>query len=218
MIYNNIEIKLLEHDTVIINYADKTIYADPFKLPREQPLRKANLVLITHPHFDHCSIEDLKIITNKETTIITVPDAQSKLMNLEVKEIILTTPGKKHETQGITIESINAYNNNKEYHPKENEWVGFIITINETRIYIPGDTDLIPEMKELTGTIDIAFLPVSGTYVMNAEEAAKAAEIIKPKIAIPYHYGSIVGTINDAEVFKKLAEEKGIKTEILPKN
>lgn len=187
---------------------DKVVYIDPFKIKGGE---KADLILITHEHYDHCSIEDLNKIVKSETIIITVPDCQSKLSNLRIANITLVRPGNKINIKGTMIEVVPAYNTNKKFHPKANEWVGYIITINGKRVYHAGDTDYIPEMKNLKD-IDIALVPVSGTYVMTAEEAAKAVNEFKPKIAIPMHYGSIVGQSSDAEKFRSLAK---VKVEIL---
>ncbi|MBU1201150.1 MAG: MBL fold metallo-hydrolase [Nanoarchaeota archaeon] len=207
MNYEGIVITKLAHDGFKIK-ADKVVYIDPFKLESES--EKADLVLITHEHYDHCSIDDVKKVSNQNTIIITVADCQSKLSGLDVKNITLVEPGNKVRLLGLEIEVVPAYNVDKfrspgiPFHSKENNWVGFIITVNDKRIYHAGDTDKIPEMSDLKD-IDVALLPVSGTYVMTATEAAQACKLINPKLAIPMHYGSIVGTTTDAETFKRLA-------------
>lgn len=181
---------------------DKVICIDPFKLGGDN--EKADLILVTHEHYDHCSIGDIKKIIKPETIIVTVADCQSKVSGMEVANVTLVNPGDKVNVQGTMIEAVPAYNIGKKFHPKENEWVGFIITIKGKRIYHAGDTDHIPEMKALQN-IDIALVPVSGTYVMKPEEAAKAVNELKPKVAIPMHYGAgIIGTKADAEKFKSL--------------
>lgn len=189
---------------------DKIIYIDPFKV---RDVGKADIIFITHEHFDHCSIEDIKSIIKPETIIVTVPDCQSKLSNLKIANVTLVRPGNKLIIKGTEIEVVPSYNLNKVFHPKENEWVGFVIKINGKRIYHAGDTDHIPEMKNLTN-IDIALLPIGGTYTMTPEEAAKAVNDIKPKVAIPMHYGTVsgVGQKSDGERFKSLAK---VKVEIL---
>tara|TARA_B100000315_G_C14471181_1_gene538416 strand:- start:289 stop:918 length:630 start_codon:yes stop_codon:yes gene_type:complete len=181
----------------------KNIYIDPFKLSTEE---KADILIITHEHFDHCSPDDLKKIIQPSTIVITVPGNQSKLAPFaeSVKEIKLVKPSDTITVEGIDMEFVPAYNVDKEFHPKSNEWVGVILTIDGERLYFAADTDLIPEMNTIK--CDIALLPVSGTYVMTAEEAANAAKILEPKIAIPFHYGDIVGTEDDAKKFQSLCE------------
>lgn len=179
---------------------DVVIYTDPFNIKKPD---KADIILITHEHFDHCSPDDIQKIQTKDTVIIAPADCMGKVSG--TKKTI-----KPHETitvKGISIQAVPAYNTNKQFHPKAKGWVGYIITIHNTRIYLAGDTDYIPEMNSLKN-IDIALLPVSGTYVMTAEEAAQAAMAIKPKVAIPMHYGSIVGAIADAKKFEKLLKGK----------
>ena len=167
---------------------------------------------MTHSHFDHCSIEDIQKISTTETVILTPADCMSKLQGkVEMRDYKIMNPNSELTMGNIEIETIPAHNTNKfrsqriPYHPKENEWVGYIININSKRIYHCGDSDHIPEMDSLK-KIDIALMAISGTYVMTANEAANAVNIFKPKLSIPMHYGEIVGTITDAEKFKELCE------------
>lgn len=187
---------------------DKNIYIDPYKISNGLP--KADIILITHSHFDHCSIDDLEKIVKNDTIVIAPPDCQSRVTKLKIKEVVPIHPGKSVEIGNINIKAVPAYNTNKSFHPKENEWVGYVIEIKGIRIYHAGDTDFIPEMKEL-GDIDIALLPVSGTYVMDPEEAARATEIINPKMVIPMHYGTIIGGEAERDKFIELVKEK-VKT------
>ena len=198
------KIKWLKHASFKINSANAIIYIDPFELPSNQ--EKADFILITHDHYDHCSINDIKSITKSSTTIIAPKDCAAKLNdNIKVIEINASI----ELTKNIKVKAIPAYNINKPFHPKAKGWLGYILTIDTNTLYFAGDTDFIDEMKSLqTMNIDIAFLPVSGTYVMTAQEAANAALTIKPKIAIPMHYGSIVGNESDANQFKKLLHNK----------
>ena len=177
---------------------EKTVYIDPFKINDTEP---ADIIIITHEHFDHLSPEDIKKIQAGNTMIVTTPDCYSKVSG-NIKTI---SPGQSIVVDGIKIEAVPAYNTNKHFHPKANNWMGVIVTVNGKRIYHAGDTDNIPEMASLKN-IDIALLPVSGTYVMTAEEAADAANKIMPRVAVPMHYGAIVGSRTDAENFRKLCK------------
>ena len=194
-----------------------TVYIDPYQLASKyQKKNDADVVLLTHDHFDHLSTDDLKQIINNNTSILSATECVEKLAGLKVKEISGIKPGEKSIIKGLTIEAVPAYNINKKFHPKSDGKVGFIIRINEKRIYHAGDADLIPEMESVDP--DIALVPVSGTYVMTAEEAAKAVnELIRPKkVVIPMHYNAVVGTEEDAKKFKKLVNV--CKVEILSKD
>jgi len=200
-----LKISWLGHDGFKIKNT-KTIYIDPYQIKAGE---EADIILITHEHFDHCSPGVVKKIASAKTTIITTAVVKSLLSGTKAKEIRAAKPREKIVLDNVSIETVPSYNVNKfrsrgeVFHPKQDQMLGFIITLDGVRIYHAGDSDSIPEMEGLN--IEIACLPVSGTYVMTAEEAAEATKRIKPKIAIPMHYGSVVGDERDAERFKKLA-------------
>jgi L-ascorbate metabolism protein UlaG (beta-lactamase superfamily) len=197
---SGIKIRWLGHDSLQFEFDGKFLYIDPFETKEQD---KADLILITHGHYDHCSIEDLKRLTKPDTVILTTPDTTSKLSGKVDGGIVkLARPGDKFTEKGVHIKAVPAYNVDKQFHPKLNEWVGYVFEIKGIKFYHAGDTDFIPEMADITA--DVAFLPVSGTYVMNVEEAVMAAKKIMPKVAVPMHYGKIVGTKADAEKFKDL--------------
>lgn len=203
--YHGLKISWLGHDSFKIKNG-KTVIIDPFKIRPTSD--KADVLLISHEHFDHFSLDDIKKVANERTIIVTIPTVKKELSSLKVKEVKAVKPGDKLKLGDVSIEVVPAYNLNKfrepgkVFHPKEDGKAGFIIGINGVKIYHAGDTDAIPEMKGLKP--DVALLPVSGTYVMTAEEAAQAAKMVEPKVAIPMHYGVIVGTEQDAQKFKQL--------------
>lgn len=206
-------IEVLCHSSIKIN-KEKVIYIDPFKIDKNY--NDADIIFITHDHYDHYSEEDIDKI-KKENTIIIVPEQLlTKLLNKGFKKdhIITVKPKKQYIVEGIKFETIPAYNINKEFHPKENKWIGYIIELNGIKYYIAGDTDITEENKKVR--CDVAFVPVGGTYTMNFKEASSLVNKIKPKMAIPIHYGSIVGTKQDAINFLKLLNPE-IKSKILMK-
>ncbi len=202
----NLEFTRIAHDTFRIA-GSKIVYIDPFKVSKRD---EADIVLLTHEHFDHLSLEDLEKVIVPKTTIVASPLCEEGLKNVKVKEKRFVGPNGKVTVGGVEIEAVPAYNVNKfrepgkPFHPKDAQGVGFILKMDDTTVYHAGDTDFIPEMSSIR--CDVALLPVSGTYVMTAEEAAQAAATIKPKIAVPMHYGAIVGSETDAQKFKSLVK------------
>lgn len=202
-------VEVLYHSSIKIK-DNKIIYIDPFKIDKDY--NDADIVFITHDHFDHYSEEDIDKVINENTTIIIPEELLTKILRKGINKnaVITVESNKEYMVQGIKFETILAYNTNKTFHPKENYWVGYIITLDGIRYYIAGDTDITEENRKVK--CDVAFVPVGGTYTMNYSEAAELVNIIKPKIAVPIHYGSIVGTKQDATNFIKLLHSsiKGI--------
>ena len=208
------KIHWLGHDGIRID-TNPVIYVDPYQI---EPGVEAGILLITHEHYDHCAIDDVKKVLGEETVIVTEKDSAAKLKKeigvaVEAK-INVVTQGDVINVKGISITAVPSYNVDKKFHPKSNGWLGFVVEIDGVKIYHAGDTDLIPEMADIK--CDIALLPVSGTYVMTADEAVIAAQRIRPTVAIPMHYGSLVGDGGDAESFRKSLDGK-IDVKILQK-
>ncbi len=194
-------VKRIIHSAIMLKNKNLVLYIDPYKIQDDS--EKADLILISHDHYDHLSIEDIKKIVKDETKIILPKSCIEKVLDVfEGKNIVGVIPEQTQDIMGIKIETIPAYNTNKQFHKKVNDWIGFVITIDDKRIYYAGDTDLIPEMN-LLYNIDLSILPVSGVYVMDPEEAANATTIIDQKLAMPCHYGDAVGTEEDAKLFKR---------------
>jgi L-ascorbate metabolism protein UlaG (beta-lactamase superfamily) len=205
--YHGVKLTWLGHDGFRIQNG-QVVYIDPYQIQGGGP--KADLVLVSHEHFDHCSTEDLKKVIASNTVVVAHAQSKGELSKLKSKELKIVKPGDKLSVGDVTIEAVPAYNLNKfrepgkVFHPKEDGKLGFIVTVKGVRIYHAGDTDHIPEMKNVKA--DIALVPVSGTYVMTAQEAAEAAAVINPKVAIPMHYAAIVGSKDDAQLLQKLAK------------
>ena len=194
-------IEVLYHSSIRIN-KEKIIYIDPFKINKNY--NDADIIFITHNHYDHYSEEDIDKVIKENTTIIIPEELLTKLLRKGINKnaIITVEPNEKYMVQGIKFETIPSYNTNKTFHPKENGWIGYIITLDGIRYYIAGDTDITEENKKVK--CDVAFVPVGGTYTMDFKEAAQLINEIQPKIAVPIHYGSVVGTEQDATDFIKL--------------
>jgi len=193
----------LGHDGFRIDVGTSVVYIDPYKITGGP---KADIVLLTHSHPDHASVDDVAKLCKDDTVIVTVTAAAEKFGG---KTVQVVQPGQRIVVKGIPIETVPAYNTNKfrspgvPFHPKDAGFVGFILTAGAVRIYHAGDTDAIDEMKDFA--CDIALLPVSGIYVMTAEEAAEAAVRIQPVLAVPMHVGKGIGSLDDAERFQRLS-------------
>lgn len=195
------DIEVLYHSCIRMN-KEKMIYIDPYHI--EKNYNDADMIFITHDHYDHYSEEDIDKVRKNNTIFIVPENLLNKLIKKGINDenIITLDPGDAENIDGIKVESIHSYNIDKPFHPKENNWLGYVIEIDGVRYYIAGDTDITEENKKIK--CDVAFVPVGGTYTMNFSEAAQLINIIKPKIAVPIHYGSVVGTKQDATDFVKL--------------
>ncbi|MFA4953494.1 MAG: MBL fold metallo-hydrolase [Candidatus Pacearchaeota archaeon] len=217
---DDVELNWLGHSGFLIRNS-KIIYIDPYNIKGGE---KADVILITHSHYDHCSFADLNKIVKNGTKILLPADCQSKITRSEIPiQIEVVEPGQEIEIGDVKISTIPAYNLDKPFHSKEEEWVGYLIKMNDVLIYHAGDTDKIPEMQKLTGFKQagnkfIALLPVGGRFTMSVEEAVEAAKLIKPSLAIPMHYGSVVGSEEDADEFVEMCEEEGINAVRLEKS
>lgn len=210
--YRGIKIRWYGHHTFTLENGI-TICIDPYKLSK--PI-SSDIVLISHNHFDHLSLEDLEKTVSQNTTIVAAKECIDQLSKINSKEKIGIFPGEQKTIGDVKIKAVPAYNvdkinpdTNKPFHPEEDNKAGFVISLKSISFYHTGDSDLIPSMTDLRP--DILFVPVSGTYVMTAKEAAAAVDKIKPKLAIPMHYGTIVGKEDDAKRFKNMVNSCNVK-------
>ena len=205
------KIEVLCHSCIKVEGNGKIIYSDPFRIKEEK--NDADIIVITHSHYDHFSEEDIIKVKNEQTKILITNDLVERTLQLgfSKENIIVVTPNNIYNVLGILISTIPAYNINKKFHPKENNWIGYILNIENKKVYIAGDTDITEENKKVE--CDIALVPIGGTYTMTYEEAAELVNDINPKLAIPMHYGEIVGKKQDGIEFSKLINEN-IKVEI----
>lgn len=200
-------VEVLCHSSIKIT-EDIIIYIDPFKINKDH--YDADYIFFTHSHYDHFSPEDIEKVKKENTVFIVTEDIKEKAEKLFGKEKVLAVePNEKYHIQGLDFKTTYAYNVNKAFHPKENNWVGYIIEINYKTYYIAGDTDNIEEIQNIE--CDEALIPIGGTYTMDYQEAAELANTIKAKVIIPTHYGSIVGNKEDATKFKDLVKHKEVK-------
>lgn len=207
-------LKWIGHASFIAETSGKKIYVDPFRL--RKGYGHADIILISHPHYDHLSIEDIKKIADSSTEFFIPKDSISKLS--EYKNVTGVEPNSSYETGGIRFSTIPSYNIVKEklqFHPKANGWVGYILSANNMSIYHAGDTDFIEEMKGLN--VDLALIPMGGTYTMDLNDAVRAAKGISAKHVIPMHYKALLGEKGSKEAeetFKKSVKNSIILNEI----
>lgn len=179
---------------------DQVLYFDPFRITDAR--KDADIVFITHPHFDHFSPADIVRVCKPETVFIAPESMAAELKAAGITEPVLMKPGEIITISGIAVETVPAYNISKQFHPKQNGWLGYIVTVGGKRIYAAGDTDATKEAAAVQ--CDIALIPIGGTYTMNPAEAAELVNRMRPQIVIPIHYGTIVGNPGDGAAFAKL--------------
>lgn len=182
------------------------IYFDPFKINKEY--HDADIIFITHSHYDHYSEEDINTVRKEDTQIVAPLDLLDNLLTLGFTKnnITLVKPNETYTVKGLSFKTIPAYNTNKNFHPKANNWVGYLVTIDNMTYYIAGDTDITEENRNVS--CDVAFIPIGGTYTMDYKEAAELINEIKSKVAIPTHYGKIIGNIKDGQKFAELINKE----------
>jgi L-ascorbate metabolism protein UlaG (beta-lactamase superfamily) len=199
-------VRFLGHASFQIK-GSSTVYTDPYQLESYRTLAPADIILVTHSHFDHCSAEDIERLCISKTVVLASHDCIDSLKRLpcSVRGI---SPNEETLIAGVGITAVPAYNPAKQFHPRENSWNGYVFIVDGVRYYHPGDTDLVPEIDDIEA--DVVFMPVGGTYTMDAREACEAVKRIGPKAAIPMHYGSVVGSIKDAEEFVRCVGDVGV--------
>lgn len=193
-------IEVLTHSSIRIQNASGTIYIDPYRI--KETTNDADYIFITHDHYDHYSPEDISKVIGQKTVFI-VPEKMTNTVTSDFSEweVKSVRPGESYHVNDLAFETVPAYNLLKPFHPKKNGWCGYLMTIDGNRVYIAGDTDATKEAKSVK--CDIAMVPIGGTFTMNAKKAAELINHIKPKVAIPIHYGSVAGKPEDADVFRQ---------------
>lgn len=195
-------IQVLCHSSIKMVRNGKIIYFDPFKIDRNR--NDADYIFVTHSHYDHFSEEDILKVKKENSVIVVTNDLIERTQDLgfDIDNIITVIPDKEYNISGIKFRTVRAYNENKDFHPKDNNWVGYILEFDGYKYYVAGDTDITEDNKKVS--CDVAFIPIGGTYTMDINEAANLIEYIKPKVVVPTHYGTIVGEKDDGLKFKKI--------------
>ena len=196
-------IEVLTHSSIRIICTYGTIYIDPYQV--REMFNDADYIFVTHDHYDHYSPEDIRKVIGKDTVFI-VPEKMEKAVSADFGkwEVKAVGPGESYIVKDIAFETVASYNLFKPFHPKKNGWCGYILTIDGNRVYIAGDTDATKEAKSVK--CDIAMVPIGGTFTMDAGKAAELINHIRPKAAIPTHYGSVAGKPEDGEKFRRLVD------------
>ncbi len=199
------KISINAHSSIRVE-SGKVMYFDPFQITEES--HDADIIFVTHDHFDHFNVEDIKKV-EKEDTVFVIPECMYNLLGGE--NVVIVNPGETTEIEGYPVEVIPSYNVGKQFHPKEKGYVAYIVTVEGKRLFVAGDTDINEDNKKVR--CDIAFLPIGGKYTMDYKEAAELANILRPELVIPTHYGNVAGDKKDGERFRELIGE-GIAVEL----
>ncbi len=198
------QITVYKQNHIRIEHEERIIHIDPFRM--DSAGERADFILITHDHSDHFSPSDIEKLAGPDTVLV-VPEkmiGKAKIFDCKVRRIVSVTPGGSYTEDGLSFETVSAYNIAKPFHPKNAGWVGYVLCLDGKRVYVAGDTDATQEAKQVS--CDVALLPIGGTYTMNPKQAAELANQLKPESVIPVHYGSIVGKVSDGEEFEKLVD------------
>ena len=198
----SVKLTWIHHASFKITSTDAVVYIDPWKISGSP--HDGHVVLISHAHYDHLSPQDVAKVARPDATIIGPADAAAKLSGA-----VALAPGQTHSAGAVTVRAVPAYNVGKDFHPKARGWLGLIVSVGGKSVYYAGDTDVIDEMADV-GEVDLALLPVGGTYTMTAVEAAKAAKTLGAERFVPYHWGDIVGERSDAMHFTRALGERGV--------
>ena len=199
------EISINCHSSIRIA-SDKVIYFDPFQIEEES--HDADIIFITHDHYDHFSVEDIRKV-EKEDTVYVIPECMYNLLGGE--NVFVVQPKEKTVVEGLDVYAVPSYNLNKPFHPLDKGYVGYLVRIEDKAVYVAGDCDMNEDNRKIR--CDIALIPVGGKYTMDYRQAAELVNHIRPETAIPTHYGSIVGEKDSGERFKELVD-KQIKVEL----
>lgn len=202
MIENLIEkISINEHSSIRIG-GTTVLYFDPFRIPAAT--NDADIVLVTHAHYDHFSPEDIEKIRHPKTLFVMPESLREEAFEygFTMENTIFMKAGENTAVSGVSIEAVASYNVDKPMHPKENGWLGYLVNVEGICVYVAGDCDAMPERI----LCDIAMVPIGGTYTMNPQQAAEWINGMKPEIVIPTHYGTLVGTPQDVEDFEPLVD------------
>ena len=195
-------ISINAHSSIRVGGA-AVVYFDPFHVKGEP--HDADIILITHDHYDHLSPEDIARVKKEDTVFVLPCSCRAAAENNGLARCVFLTAGEKTEVKGVPVEAVAAYNVLKSFHPKKNGWLGYVVTLEGQRLYVAGDTD--ENSDNLSVRCDIALVPAGGTYTFDAKHAAKFVNKLRPAVAIPTHYGDIVGSLSDGDVFAAAVDE-----------